>query len=62
MRWISHCLVNQLPSEDILVVSYLELLWKKAALNIYVCVCELMIYLGKYLDMEFLSHEVGINL
>ena len=49
-------------SLDILVVSYLELLWKKAALNIYVCVCELMIYLGKYLDMEFLSHEVGINL
>ena len=25
MRWISHCLVNQLPSEDILVVSYLLL-------------------------------------
>ena len=46
---------------DISVVSNLELVWKKAALN-YVCVSELMIYLGKYLDMEFLSHEVGVNL
>ena len=47
---------------DISVVSNLELVWKKAALNIYVSVSELMVYFGKYLDMEFLSHEVGVNL